>query len=76
MNCVHKDRFIALSIPRIGEDCWYEGNNISCKNFFYWNIVLYFLVFNKILVVVCKYGMQDDAGVNYLKYSLFFNYRT
>ena len=47
--------FFFQRVPCSGENCWYEGNNISCKYFFCWNIFLYFLVFIRILVIIWKY---------------------
>ena len=55
LTCIYfycRRYFSSQIISRIGENCWCEGNNISRKYFFCWNIVLYVLFFNRLLAVI------------------------
>ena len=53
-------------IPLIGENYWCEGKNISCNYFYYWNIVLYFLFFSRVLAVIRKYSLMFILDIIYL----------
>ena len=74
LTCINFNYICYLSfqrVPRSGENCWYEGNNLSCEFCCCWNICWYFFVFNRILAVIWKYGLQYNVGINHLKDSLF-----